>query len=176
MNQIVKSNGIKFGLIMGILAVILTAAIYTIDISLFTSWWLGLTLMFVYLIIFIVALVSTKKQLNGVMTFKEAFTTYFLVALVGVTISTLFNYVLFNLVDPGAKETLADLTAKATSEMMAKFGAPQSEIDKALEGMEEVDNYSPANLAKGWIISILISAVFGLLFALIFRSKPAYKE
>lgn len=176
MNEIVKKNGLTYGVILGVLSVLITAIIYVVDMSLFTSWWLGLVIILINIVFFIVALTATKKQLNGVMSFKEAFTTFFLVCLVGLTISTVFNYLLFNVIDPEAKEVIRDHMIKASSEMMAKFGAPQADVDKAIAEMEETDNYSPANLAKGWAFSLAFSALFGLLFALIFRSKPAYKE
>jgi Flp pilus assembly pilin Flp len=42
MNEIIKKNGIKFGVIAGAIAVLITAGIYIIDLKLFTAWWLGL--------------------------------------------------------------------------------------------------------------------------------------
>jgi hypothetical protein len=47
-------------------------------------------------------LLSKPKELNGVFTFKEAFTTY-LFPLIGSTIRR-FQYV--NVIDPGAQDTI----------------------------------------------------------------------
>ncbi len=176
MNEIVKKNGINFGIITGLFSVLTTTLIYTIDISLFTSIWLGLSLIAIYLIIGIILLSKTKKELKGIITFKEAFTTYFISAVIGILISVAFNIILFNFIDPEVKDTLKELTIKSTVEMMEKFGAPSSEIAKAAEKLEESDQFSTGELLKGSVFSIIFSSIFGLILAAIFKSKPAYKE
>jgi hypothetical protein len=170
--NLIKSNGITFGILLGLVSAAITAAIYTIDLHLFVSWWLGLCIIAVNAVLFVVALTTTKKQLGGIFTFKDAFTTYFIIAVIGLTFSNAFIYVLFNLVDVEAKAQLADITIEAATKMMSDFGAPQSAIDQAAADMQETDNYSLLNVAKGWVFSLLTYSVFGLLFALIFRSKP----
>jgi hypothetical protein len=42
MNEIIKKNGITFGIILGLFSIIFTTSIYVIDLQLFTSWWFGL--------------------------------------------------------------------------------------------------------------------------------------
>ena len=77
-NETIKKNGVTFGVITGIGSALITTLIYTIDLELFTSWWVGLLSMAFYLVIAIVLLSKTKKDLNGILTFKDAFTTYFI--------------------------------------------------------------------------------------------------
>lgn len=168
----IQSNGIAFGIFLGALSATLTAAIYTIDLNLFASWWLGLSNIAIKTILFVFALTITKKQLGGLFSFKEAFTTYFITALIGLSLSFIFDYLLFNLIDPEAKEKLAQITVDAATKMMSDFGAPQAAIDQAVADMESVDNYPLLNLAKGWVFSLLRYSVFGLLFALVFKSRP----
>ncbi len=176
MNEIVKKNGITYGIILGVFSVLVTTLIYAIDITLFTKWWVGVLSLLVYLAIGIVLLINTKKQLNNVISFKEAFTTFFLAAIIGSTISVIFNILLFNVIDPSAKETVQQLTMEYTSEMMQKFGARASDVNEALAKMAETDNYSPLNQLKGLVFSFVFSAILGLILALIFKSKPAYRE
>src|SRR3970040_412292 len=111
-NEIIKRNGITFGVISGIISALVTTSIYAIDLNLFTSWWVGVLILTIYLIIGIVLLSKTKKEVNGIFSFKDAFTTYFICAVVGILISTLFNILLFNVIDPAAKDTLRELTIK----------------------------------------------------------------
>ncbi len=176
MNEIVKKNGITYGIILGVFSVLVTTLIYAIDITLFTSWWVGVLSLLVYLAIGIILLINTKKQMNNVISFKEAFTTFFLAAVIGGTISVVFNILLFNVIDPSAKETVQQLTMEYTSKMMQNFGARSSDINEALAKMAETDNYSPLNQLKGLVFSFIFSALLGLLLALIFKSKPAYRE
>jgi hypothetical protein len=175
MNEIIKKNGINFGIITGAISVLITTSVYLIDLSLLTKWWLGLSLLLIYIAVGCVLLVRTKKDLGGYMSFKEGFTTYFISALIGVAISVVFNILLFNFIDPEAAVTLKEMTLQSTAEMMKKFGAPTSEIKKAVEKLESYDQFSALEQLKGSIWSIVGSAVFGLILAAIFKKdKPVF--
>jgi len=170
MNEIIKKNGITFGIILGLFSVLFTTAIYATDLQLFTSWWIGIAGMAISIIIGVVLVKKTKKEL-GTMTFKEGFTVYFIAAAIGSLISTVYYYVLFNLIDPQAKETVKEITLKYTSEMMVKFGAPASAVNEAMQKAAETDNYSIGSLSMGYAIGLIVSAIFGLILAAIFKSK-----
>jgi len=172
-NEIIKRNGITFGVTIGIISALITATIYSIDINLFLSGWLGASIIGLYLVICVILLIKTKKELNGVFPYKDAFTTYFIAVLIGITISTLFNIILFNFIDPEAKETLKELTAKYTVEMMQKFGTPASAIKEAITKLKESNPYSIIELAKGAIYSIVFSSIIGLIMAAFFKSSTS---
>lgn len=170
-NEVIKKNGITYGVFIGIASALVTATIYAVDLNLFTAWWMGILGIVISLTISIILLSKTKKELNGVFTFKEAFTTYFIAAIIGVLISTLFNILLFNVIDPGAKDTLNEIMIKYTANMMQKFGTPASVINETIAKMKDNSPYSTLELLKGSVFAIIISAVFGLIFAAFFKSK-----
>ena len=176
MNPIIKKNGITYGVIIGVFSILVTTLIYVIDLSLFINWMVGVFSLIVFLIIGIVLLKKTKKEMNGILTFKEAFTTYFLASVIGATMSVLFQLVLFNFVDTDAKDALNSLNVKFTTETMQKWGAPEKAIDEQRAALANVDNYSPANLFKGLIFSFVLSGIMGAILGLVFRNKLAYKE
>lgn len=171
MNEIIKKNGISYGIVTGVVGALITTAIYSIDINLFTAWWITLLNVLFYVTIGVLLLSKTKKELNGIFPFKDAFTTYFLSAVVGILISVGFNIILFNFIDPSAKESIKEISIKYAVEMMEKFNTPSSAINEAVQKMQESDPYSPIELLKGSIFYIVFSALFGLLLALIFKSK-----
>lgn len=173
MNEIIKKNGIFFGLITGILGALITTLIYVINLELFTSMWIGIGSILLYIIIGIVLLTKTKKELKGIFSFKDAFTTYFISALIGILISVVFNIILFNIIDPGVKETLKEITIKYMTDTMHKFNTPQSAINEAIKKLQENDPYSTIELIKGTVFKIAFSALFGLLLALVFKSNAA---
>ena len=41
MNEVIKKNGITYGIISGVFSALITATVYAIDLHLFTAWWLG---------------------------------------------------------------------------------------------------------------------------------------
>lgn len=176
MNEIIKKNGITYGVIVGVFSILVTTLIYVIDINLFINVWVGLITLVIYILIGMIVVAKTKKQLKGQITFKEAFTVYFITALIGGALSVLFNIVLFNLVDPGAKETIRELGIKYTTEMMEKFNAPSASISEAVVDMKNTDNYSPASLLKGFAFSLILNSIYGALLGLIFKSKTDYNQ
>lgn len=171
MNEIIKRNGVTFGIVTGVVSILITSLIYIIDLKLFTAWWLGIINIVIYIAIGVYLMMKTKKELNGVFPFKEAFTTYFISAVIGILISVTFNIILFNYIDPGAKDTIRELTIKFAVEMMEKFDTPKEAVDQAIRDMQANDQFSVGQLLKGSIFSILFSAIFGLILAAIFKSK-----
>lgn len=170
-NEVIKKNGITYGVMIGIASTLITATIYAIDLNLFTAWWMGLIGIAISLTISIILLSKTKKELNGIFSFKDAFTTYFIAAVIGILISTTFNIILFNVIDPAAKDTLSELMIKYTVNMLQKFGTPASAINETIEKMKLSNPYSTVELLKGSVFAIVISSIFGLIFAAFFKSK-----
>ena len=170
-NEVIKKNGVTYGVIIGIASALVTATIYAVDLNLFTAWWMGILTIVISLTISIILLSKTKKELNGVFPFKDAFTTYFIAAVIGILISTTFNIVLFNVIDPGAKDTLSEIMIKYTVDMLQKFGTPASAINETIAKMKESNPYSTFELLKGSVFAIVVSAIFGLIFAAFFKSK-----
>ncbi len=173
MREIINKNGVNFGIILGLFSILFTTVIYVIDLKLFTSSWIGIFSLVVSITIGVVLVSKTKKQLNGNIVFKDAFTVYFIAALIGSFISTIYNYVLFNFIDTEAKETIKEITIKYTTEMLEKFGTPASAINETMQKMAETDNYSIGNLLFGLAIVLVFQAIFGLILAAIFKSKSS---
>ena len=171
MNEIIKKNGVTFGIVTGIVSVLITTLIYTIDLKLFMAWWLGVVNIIIYISIGVYLLLKTKKELNGVFPFKDAFTTYFISAVIGILIGVAFNIILFNYIDPAAKDTIKEMTMKFAVGMMEKFNAPKEAVAQAIKDMQANDPYSVGQLLKGSIFTIAFSALFGLILAAIFKSK-----
>ena len=170
-NEIVKRNGVTYGILTGVFSAVFTATIYAVNINLFTSLWLGLSSIAFYLIISIVLLSKTKKELKGIFTFKEAFTTYFICSLIGILIGTTFNILLFNVIDPSAQDTVKELTIKSAVETMQKFNTPAAAINEAIAKMKENNPYSTTGLIKGSLSSLVFSSIIGLIMAAFFKSK-----
>ena len=171
MNEIIKKNGVTYGAILGLISIASTTLIYITDIKLFMSWWIGGISLIFNIVIGIFLVSNTKKQLNNTISFKDAFSVYFIAGVLGSTVSALFNYFLFNFIDPQAKETLKEMTIKYTVEMMEKFGTPKEVLIQTIAELQKADNYSLENIFMGLLFVYLIVAIFGLILAAIFKSK-----
>ncbi len=173
MNEIIKKNGITYGIIIGLISVLVTTILYSIDLDLFINPAIGVISILIHISIGVLLVIKTKKQLNNIISFKEVFTVYFLAGILGNMISTLFNIVLFNFVDPQAKETLKELTIKYAVKMMEKFGTPKAALNEAIQKLNETDSFSIGQMIQGMVTSFVIIALFGLILGAIFKSKPS---
>jgi hypothetical protein len=175
-NEIIKKNAVSYGVLTGIGSVLITTLIYVIDLELFTAWWVSLVSATFYIVVAIILLSKTKKELKDVFTFKDAFTTYFICALIGIIISVIFNIILFNIIDPTAKETIKEITIKYMISTLEKFNTPPAAINEAIKNLQENDQFSIPGLLKGSLTYIVINSIFGLILAAFFKNKQSSHE
>lgn len=165
----IKKIATNHGVLLGGILAVLTTLMYVIDLELMTQWWVGIITFLLAITVGIVSIAKSKGSLNGFISFKEAFTSYFITIAVGLIISVLISIVIFNLVDPEAAEFLKERIMEVSRNMMEKFGAPESEIEKALIAMQEEDSFGVIAQLKSYVFQLAFYSVFGLLVALIFK-------
>ncbi len=166
-----KKSASNYGLILGGILAVTVALLYSMSLESLTKWWLGIVLFLISLAIGIVSVAKSKSILGGFISFKEAFTSYFITIVIGLGISVLTSILIFNVVDPGAADYLNEQIIEINRSMMERFGMPEAEIEKALERVEGKNNYSAGNQLFSYLIQIVIYSVFGLLVALIMKRK-----
>jgi hypothetical protein len=171
MNQVVKSKGLMYGLILGFILALMTTYAYSVDLSFLVKPWLIVVFFFLVIILGILAISASKKGLEGYITFKDAFSTYFLVIVVGFLISSLISLLIFNVIDPGAQEEIKQMSIDKVTDMMENFDVPQENIDEAIAKIQEQDSFSFISQIKNYFISLAIYSVFGLLLAAIMKKN-----
>jgi len=167
MNAIVKKFAVKHGLIVGGIAALYTLIGYLVDPTLFVNWYMGIALMVVNFVILVMASVNTKKAQGGFITFKESFSSFVIAAAVATAISTVFNMLIFGVVDPEFKEQLTEMTIEASVEMMESFGADEAAIEQGIASIEETDQFSISSLFFGFFKAMVFYAIVGLIIAAI---------
>lgn len=171
MNEIVKKNGINYGIITGVFSILVTALVYVFNLKLFTSMMFGLILLALNIIIGVLLLRKTKKDLKGVFSFKEAFTTYFISIIIGIPMSVLFSIILFNYIDPAAQDVLKEAIVKSTVDSMKNWNVPTAQINETIKKLQETSPFSTIELLKSTLIYIAFYSVIGLILAAIFKTK-----
>ncbi|MBT8256580.1 MAG: DUF4199 domain-containing protein [Bacteroidia bacterium] len=167
----IKKSAINYGLILGGILAAAVALLYAISLESLTKWWLGIILFLVALTVGIVSVAKSKSILGGFISFKQAFTSYFITIAIGLFISVLMSIVIFNVVDTGAAEYLNEQVIEITRSMMERFGAPEAEVEKALAELEGKNNYSVGNQLQSFVFQLVFYSIFGLLIALIMKRK-----
>jgi Protein of unknown function (DUF4199) len=171
MNEFVKKNGITFGVALAAVMLLLQAAMYVIDYKLFANGWISLVRMFIIIGFACVAAIKTKHSLGNFIDFKQAFTAYFITILIGITALTLFVIVLFNLIDPEAKQVITDMVLETQIKMWQSFGMKANEIRESAQKYRESDVLGVWSQLMGLALSIVGYSIVGLIAALILRNK-----
>lgn len=169
MENSVKSNAINYGLYLGGLLALITVAIYAIDLNLMVNMWLGIGLLIVTIGFGIVSTAKLKSIQEGFLSFKEAFSSYFITVAIGILISTIISAILFNFIDPDAAEFIKEKTVEVTISMMEGFGAPAESIAEAVEKIEAQNQYGLVSILKQLAWGFLFQAIIGLIVAAIMK-------
>jgi hypothetical protein len=166
MEKTLKSSAINYGLYMGLILSSLTIIGYAVDLGLFTKWWFGIIFLLLVIVFGIISSMSARKILNGFISFKQAFTAYFITILVGIVISSVVSIVIFNFVDPESAIVLQDMIIENQSEMLSKFGTPQEVIDQSVAQMRAGGSmYSISNILKSIATQLVGFSIVGLIVA-----------
>lgn len=176
MSEAIKKNGVSLGIVLSVFLVLRTAIMYLVDLKLFVNGWIGLVDFVVIIVIGCIAIARAKKELGGFINFKEAFTTFFISSTIGLTIYTLFTFILFNFVDPEAKETVKTHLIEYTVNMMQKFGGNSEMMKASLDSIKNDDMFSLGSQLQGLLVSIIIYTIVGLIVAVAFKNKARTAE
>lgn len=169
-----KNHGISNGLILGGVSVAISLLFYVISQDLFFNWWLQILLSLAITIFFTTrAGLMTRRDLNGFITFSQAIKPTFTAIAIGMLITSLFNYVLYNFIDPDLAVALRDKTLEVTENMMRSFGAPEDQLDNAMAEIEK-QNFMPTigKTLQQYLFALIIGFVIAAIISLIIKRNP----
>jgi Protein of unknown function (DUF4199) len=165
-----KSNpGLTYGLIAGLIYVLITLGQYLGGIQAFMSP-VGYG-SFVILIVMSVLAGVKQKKLQGYLEFGEALKIVFTVFVIATLLQTLFSYILFNYIDIAFKEALAQEVMNKTESIMRKFGASDTQIDEALKNMQGKNQFSFGKIMLGYGVTCIICFIISLIIAAIIQKR-----
>ena len=171
MNEAIKKNGIKFGLISAVISIVLTVLMYAIDINLFANSYIGIGMVFFYLALGIYVVSTTKKESNGFISFKDSFTTLTITSTTGILITQIFTFLLNNFIDAEYGRLLYDFFFVLH---IVAANAMKSFTEISTEDLKEIaktNNFSIIKILQGSAMAFLISSIMNLILSAIFKSK-----
>ncbi|RSK39323.1 DUF4199 domain-containing protein [Mangrovimonas spongiae] len=172
MEKSVKSIAINYGLYLGGILALLSVLAYAINLDLYTKAWYGIALLLLVIVFGIISTVKTKSALKGIISFKEAFTSYFLTVLIGIAISSVVSILIFNVIDPEAAIVLKEKIVDSQVQMMRNFGAPEEAVAEAVEKMETEGNmFSIGNVVQSLVFQLVGFSIVGLIVALVLKKN-----
>lgn len=184
MNSILKKNSIKFGLIGFAIFVISYFAMWQIDLSLFLNPLVTYPISIAVFILAVYAQKQAKTELGGYISFGNAL-LYFVIAVaiafLGYVVAALL---IFNVIDPEAKEKLFELTIQASIEMsnsiLGWFGMEGAAGQISEDQIRDSMALSPTpmgipSIVIGYISNVAFYTVLGLISSLIIKKDKPYE-
>ncbi|ASZ13511.1 DUF4199 domain-containing protein [Chitinophaga pendula] len=173
----ITNPGIKWGLIYGLLSVVISVIIWIITPELMFSFWLPLIFMVIAVIVGILVGKERRTQLGGHITFKQALQPIFLAFVISGLISTLYTYLLYNVIDPSLTEQLKHYSISTTESMLVKFKAPQDKIDEELDKLAATDfSMTIGKVFMNYLYSLIFMFFVSCILALIVRKKAPVSD
>ncbi|MFN9582130.1 MAG: DUF4199 domain-containing protein [Bacteroidota bacterium] len=171
--QTITQHGLKWGLISGLAGIILYTLVYAINRGYLVSFGVGAFMLLVSILLLIYPIYLYRKENGGLLTFKDAFLLSILIFAGSSLLSTIYQFMLYNVIDPTLPEFIKNSTIEKTVAMMEKFGADQEAVDKTLEELNNQDfNFSGSRLGQSYLLGLLFGAFISLIVAAIFRKQP----
>lgn len=184
MNTIIKKTALKFGLIGFFIFVISYFALWQIDLSLFLNPLVTYPIAIAVFILAVYAQKQAKTELGGYISFGSAL-LYFVITVaityLGYVVAALL---IFNIIDPEAKEKLLELTIQASIEMsnsmLSWFGLEEAAGQVSEEQIRSSMALSPTpmgipSIIIGYISNVAFYTVLGLISSLIIKKDQPYE-
>ena len=164
-----KKNAINHGTMLGLMLGLSTTLMYAFNSDLLVNKSVGILMTLLVIVMGIISTAKFKGILSGVMTFKEAFSSYFITTAVGLAISTAVGILIFTIIDPDLATSLNAYLLEIAQETMIRSKDSPEEIEKQIANLSQVDNFSIASQAKSYVDRLIRYSVLGLLVGLIFK-------
>ncbi len=175
MNETIKKNGIKFGIILGLIGILSQVTVYLLGgitkENAITGSVIQIVFWLAYLITRIVQSLNTKKELNGFISFKDLFTTLTITITIGILISQIFTFFLNNFIDAEYGKLMNDFI---NDQQIVAANAMKSFTEISTEDLKEIaktNNFSIIKILQGSAMAFLISSIMNLILSAIFKSK-----
>lgn len=170
---------IKYGIVIGVINMLLLTTIYYISTSLLVNMWYGIVNFTVGIAIYSFFCLKLRKVIGGYWSFREAFKGIFIMLFFSGFIYSTFSFLFFKYIETDAYMQLSTIYMDETAQMLEKTGAKQELIDETIEqGLVALkQQFQPAFKQWGQVlsISILVYFVIAAIFSLIFKKdEPIY--
>lgn len=171
-----NNHAIKSGVIVAVLNIVIVLLIYIVDPALMASMWM--------LILFVTTIglaayfgVQHRNEEGGFMAFGPAWIYSIQLFVTAGLVGTIFNILLYNVIDPELPEIIAEQAVINGEKMMANW-VPEDQLDEALEKTrtDTLERTTIAGSLKGFAWSLIIYAVFALITGAIIKKKEPEEE
>ena len=156
---------------LGGVLTITTVMAYSVDFKLFLNPFIGIGFGIFIILFGVYSIYQSKKQNSGIISFGEAFKSYFITISLGYFIGSLTTILIFVIIDPETAKILDEEMLVMSKEMLEGFGMSKEMIAMSLEEASKKSNFSLSSISLQYVMNIAFFSVIGLLVSLIFKKE-----
>ncbi|MCW3088191.1 MAG: hypothetical protein JWQ78_1577 [Sediminibacterium sp.] len=173
----IVNEGIKWGSICGLIAVLLMYGSWAVGLNAFVGFQFWTNFIPYMILILIFAGLNIRKQNGGILPYAQALKFTFLSYVVVACITAIATYVLYNVIDKELTQKSMQVALEKTRAMMEKFGASEDDIAKAMKSTEEGSKDTGiGKILLGTGLFLIWDFVKSLLIALVIRKEEKFAE
>lgn len=120
--------------------------------------------------------IGFRREQGGVISFKDAFLAVFMIYAISSLGGSVMQYLIPNVIDTEYPEQILNLVKTTTEESMEKFGAPDDQIEKTMQGFT-LEQFKPSlfQTAKAYGGYMLFGAILSLIIAAFIKRNSEVK-
>lgn len=170
MNQ----TAVRYGLVLAAIGIVTQLLIYIINVELMASIVFNFLVFIVSIAVLIYFARLLRQARGGFATFGEMFGDIFVMLMISAVAGTIFNYLLYNVIDPDLAETLKKAVIKSSEAMFVRLGMSGEQVDLALAEIEKQDMSMTVEKAIQQVVfsGIFYALVAAVMAAIMKRQKP----
>lgn len=173
----VINEGLKYGSICGLIAVLLMYGSWAMGLNAFVAAQFWGNFIPYMIVIIILGGLQVRKQNGGLLPFAQALKFSFLSYVVVAVIVAIATYVLYNVIDKDLTQKSMQVAMDKTRTMMEKFGASEDDIAKAMKRTEEGSKDTGAGkILLGTGLFLIWDFCKSLLISLVIRKEEKFAE
>ncbi len=169
-NASVKKIGTSYGLLLGLLSILLSVIAYVMGVHIERPWWLSLLSFALMIFVILYGLKQFKKENGGFISLGESLKTGLAISLIAGIIGALFNYVFVTIIEPEFVNQMMDITREKMIEQNPNMTEEQMEMGLSIsKKMMSPLIMSAFAIIASLFFGFIISLITGLIIK---RDKP----
>ncbi len=171
LHKSVKKVAQKGGLILGAGLIAITVIAYAINWDVFLSPWLQIGKFALTLSIAVWAVIKSRQLCEGEFSFRDGFSSFFISIAIGLLLTSIANWLLFNLIDAQAGHYINDTSIALRQHQLEEMGKDPEFIKMAITQLKSSYQFTLINQLKGYITNIVLYCIPAIIVALIVKTK-----
>lgn len=168
----ILKSGLRYGINLGLIQIMVALLLYLMGVEYMVKWWVGLLNLVVIIGLLVYFGKKWRSSVGGFSDFKSMYMLLLSTHVVSLIIATVFNLLMYNVIDTNLAQNMEEHVIKNTVEMMENFGAPEESIEQTIVGLETfAEKFSVLGMLEQLFWSVIVGAILLTIPALILKKK-----